>query len=619
MIEDPLAPFQHLQLAQVVPSKTNPRKRFPEANLQEMADNIKQHGIMQPILVRPMDAKNQPTFGGKVHHYEIVAGERRYRAGQLAGLEFIPALVRELHDLDALQLQVFENLHRDDLHPMEEAEGFQQLLHRSQDLIGLTVDELAIKVGKSRAYIYASLKLLALCPAARDAFYEDKLTQSTALLVARIPGEKLQQQALKEITKPDWQGAAPSYREAARIIHDRYTLQLTRAIFDIDAAALMPEAGSCTDCPKRSGNCTELCPDIDSADVCTDPDCFAAKREAHIVALKQQEQNVLVGAAATKIMPYNNRYYLNDGYVAIDHSSGFAGMDSDNPDILTFEQILGGDLPETITLVPKDGAPFKVIKREEAEKILSARGYQVKPHEPRKTNEDYAREQAERKEKAAELLAQRRKMADDVLAAITVSADSFHIMLLEDIAPILVIHLFRQSRIYDEDKVRLAHKYLCPEQDLDSLDESDLHPQFERALPTLGTAKIVALFAEMVMDSQVEEVKPWRLDELEEPDLIYAIADIGRKYTHYQTEPASTPRPAAHAGGDPAEARPAQTPGSATPAGEDPPPAFAEIKAKELAKRNRRQGKKVPANAGDDVQPSAAAAGKPTDQEAVVA
>lgn len=260
--------FGNIPLACVIPSKTNPRKHFNETDLAELAESIKNHGVAQPILVRPL-----PTTENMIDCVEIVAGERRFRASKLAGMETIPAIVRELTDVQALEIQIIENLQRKDVHEIEEAEGYDRLMKDH----GYTADQLADKVGKSRSYIYGRLKFCALAPAARQAFFDGHLSASTALLVARIPVESLQEQATKEIVND---GEPLTYRAAFEHIQLRYMLNLDRARFSIKDAKLVSTAGSCEACPKRTGNQPMIFEGV-SADVCTDPNCFASKSRAH--------------------------------------------------------------------------------------------------------------------------------------------------------------------------------------------------------------------------------------------------------------------------------------------------------------------------------------------------
>jgi ParB/RepB/Spo0J family partition protein len=185
-----LAGVQSIPLASLRVSDTGAqaerRKRFDKAAIAELAESIRTVGLLQPLVVRPRD-----------DGFQIIAGERRFLAAQAAGLDTVLAAVRELTDDQVLEVQLIENLQREGLHELVEAEGYEALMKRH----GYTVDDLVAKVGKSRAYVYARLKLLALCKEGRKAFYDGKISASIALLVARIPGDSLQQEALKEITQ----------------------------------------------------------------------------------------------------------------------------------------------------------------------------------------------------------------------------------------------------------------------------------------------------------------------------------------------------------------------------------------------------------------------------------
>lgn len=258
------------QVVQIRPSPDN-RKRFNETALQELAASVKADGVAQPILIRPVEpTAEQPEI------YEIVAGERRWRASRIAGLETIPAMVRSLDNLQAAKIRILENLQREDPHPLEEAEGYEQLMLRH----GYSADQLAEEIKKSRAYVYGRLKLCALTTDVREQFLDNKISASTALLIARIPVPALQVRALTEITSTSSYTNEPmSYRRAVEHVQGRYMLDLAAAIFPMGDAKLLATAGSCTACPKRTGNQPEIFTGI-SADVCTDPDCFSEKRAA---------------------------------------------------------------------------------------------------------------------------------------------------------------------------------------------------------------------------------------------------------------------------------------------------------------------------------------------------
>ena len=151
-----------LKISQVEPNRKQPRKSFDDDALAELAESIRQHGVLQPILVRPQ------IFGG----YQIVAGERRYRASRLAGLTEIPAIVRELSDSETMQIALIENLQRSDLSPLEEAAGYRSLI----DDFGMTQEDVAKTVGKSRPAVTNTLRLLSLPDEVKPMIEEKKLS-----------------------------------------------------------------------------------------------------------------------------------------------------------------------------------------------------------------------------------------------------------------------------------------------------------------------------------------------------------------------------------------------------------------------------------------------------------
>lgn len=352
-------PFMQCPINLIVPSPTNPRKTFNEEKLKELTASVKDHGVVQPILVRTI----------KEGKYELVAGERRWRASKAAGLTEIPATVRELTDAQVLEIQVIENLQRDDLHPLEEAEGYETLMKSGADGKRFTAEDIAARVKKSRAYVYAKLKLLALCPEVRKAYLAGKIGESIALLLARIPGEALQKQAFKEIQ--EW-GGGMSYRTAAEHVQRRYMLRLDEATFDRDDAELLKPAGACTTCPKRTGNQKELFGDVKSADVCTDPDCFQKKTEAHgvrIIAIAKKEGKPVLSPAEAKKAFGPERWSRLTGY-----TDPGAEVFADGK-YVTYQKLLGKDLPPQVLAVnPHTQQPVNLVKDEDLKAALKAKG-----------------------------------------------------------------------------------------------------------------------------------------------------------------------------------------------------------------------------------------------------
>lgn len=178
-----------LPVSKLMPGKFQPRSRFDETGIQELAESIAKNGIMQPIIVRP-----SAEYPGK---YEIVAGERRWRASKLAKLESVPVVVREIPDKQALELAIVENVQRKDLTPLEEAAGYQRLL----DEFNYTQEELASTVGKSRSHIANLLRLLSLPDKVKAMLEEGALTMGHArtLLTAPNPLELATQIVKKEL------------------------------------------------------------------------------------------------------------------------------------------------------------------------------------------------------------------------------------------------------------------------------------------------------------------------------------------------------------------------------------------------------------------------------------
>ncbi len=166
-----------LSLMDIEPNKEQARKQFDEAALSELADSIAQHGVLQPLLVRPL-------IGGG---YQLVAGERRWRASRIAGLTQVPVVIKELSDTEAAVISLIENLQREDLNPVEEALGFASLMKD----FDLTQEEAAQRVGKSRPAVANALRLLKLPEKVLDMVRENKLSAGHARALAAIDDEKI--------------------------------------------------------------------------------------------------------------------------------------------------------------------------------------------------------------------------------------------------------------------------------------------------------------------------------------------------------------------------------------------------------------------------------------------
>jgi len=191
--------LRELTITDIRPNPNQPRVHFDEESLVELSASIKAIGVLQPILVRPVD-----------NGYELIAGERRWRAAQRAGLSLIPAVVRVTDELASVEQALVENLHRQDLTPLEEAAAYQQLL----DDFSMTHEQVATKVGKSRSAITNSLRLLTLPPSIQQYLADGRLSAGHAKVLLGSPNRSLQEAVAKRIV--DEQMSVRAAEEALR-------------------------------------------------------------------------------------------------------------------------------------------------------------------------------------------------------------------------------------------------------------------------------------------------------------------------------------------------------------------------------------------------------------------
>lgn len=457
---------QYIPLAKLLPSPLNHRKHFDKAKMEELANSIRAQGVIQPILARPINGDDA---------FEVVAGERRFRAARMAELVDIPAVVRELTDAQALELQVIENGQRVDVHPLEEAEGYEALMKcRRADGTAYGADEIAAKVGKSRAYVYGRLKLLALGQAGRDAFHEGTLDASRALLLARIPVPELQDKALAEILQPQGFNDEPmSYREAADHVQENYMLQLRIAPFKTDDAELVPAAGACRDCPKRSGNQPELFPDVQSADVCTDPQCFGAKRAAHLEQLRQSA----IAKGKEVVAARAKGYVKLDDHCRSDHQ------------YRTYRELLGKDSPKPSLMPEASDATAKlveVVKKADIAELLEKK--KAAPRAP----VDYEEERRKRDAERALNLSYRRKLFAHIVAAIPTEPGTRELTLCVESA----LQLDADHELVDELLLPAAKAKRSP---------GGSQARLRQVLPQLDQAGLIRLLLALFVSQEVDE------------------------------------------------------------------------------------------------------------------
>jgi len=299
--------YRNLPVAQLLESTTNPRRRFDEHSLAELASSFQAQGVLQPLLVRTIEDDK----------YEVIAGARRLRAAKLAALEEVPVRVVELSDAACIETQLVENIQRENAHPLEEAYAFHGLLHT--DGLQYDIASLAAKTGKGPAFVATRLRLVELHPSIAEAFLADEIGVGHALEIAKLPQQE-QQRAFEAAFHTAWNGGKETrilrpVRDLTAWVEQNILLSLDSVAFDKNDETLVPEAGSCTNCPKRTGFNTLL---FDAAlqDSCTDKNCYNNKLTKNIerqIAEKPQ----LVQIATEWRTPANSGVLGRNQYVAL--------------------------------------------------------------------------------------------------------------------------------------------------------------------------------------------------------------------------------------------------------------------------------------------------------------
>ena len=255
-----MSEVKEIKIDNIVLSKTNPRKEFNKNSLQELADSIETSGLVNPVTVRK-----------KGSNFELVTGERRFRAMKLLKKKSILSFVRTLTDEQVLEIQYIENLQRQDVHPLDEATFISGMLDTGK----FTIETIADKIGKTKAYVAGRLQLTKLIPKAHKMYAAGEIELGHALLLA-----KLQPADQKDLLENDLSAQGSyGYTTVADLKESiqRKMLNLNEAPFKINDKLLLESAGSCTACPKRTGNALDLFCDFSGKNICTDPACYEEK------------------------------------------------------------------------------------------------------------------------------------------------------------------------------------------------------------------------------------------------------------------------------------------------------------------------------------------------------
>lgn len=300
--------IEMLNLIVLEASPTNPRKSFEPEALQELAASIQANGIISPIVVRALDPGR----------FEVVAGERRFRAAKIAGHKFVPCVVRKLSDQQVIESQLVENLQRMDLGPVEEAHGFRAALDLRDEkgIAVFKVEDLAVKVGKSADYIYRRLKLLDLPETALKAVEKKVISPSTAEIIGRIPDKRLREKATEEVLDTKTNDRPMTRDETQKLVETHYMRSLTGCDFDPEDVTLRKDGMKCSVCPHRSGNSEFASSGNDKksgvrADMCMDPVCFEKKAKVAFERWKATQES----AGRKVLTPEQNKKLVQGDHI----------------------------------------------------------------------------------------------------------------------------------------------------------------------------------------------------------------------------------------------------------------------------------------------------------------
>lgn len=261
--------FDEIEIDKILISKTNPRTHFDDLLIKELAQSVKTHGVLQPILVRPKKGK-----------HELVCGERRIRASKLAGLKKIPCHIKDMTDEQALEAQIIENLQRKDVHPLDEATAFKGWADQGKD-----IKEIASRVGKSEYYARQRMRLCSLSLDWQTAYYNDRISASVALSLSTYDDDT------QNIMWKDHARSGTGLITINSYTFNNYKGDLLKASFDINDPSLDKKMGPCSGCQFNSAHAT-LFPESAQNPKCTKVSCFSTKSEKHFqIALKSAKSD----------------------------------------------------------------------------------------------------------------------------------------------------------------------------------------------------------------------------------------------------------------------------------------------------------------------------------------
>jgi ParB family transcriptional regulator, chromosome partitioning protein len=256
--------FKNIHVGDIDFSPLNYRRFFSQKSLEDFAGELALHGIISPLTLRPIPSGR----------YELVAGERRLRAAIIAKLKEIPATIKTLTDEEVIEIQLAENLQREDPHPMHEAQGIGQMLKTRK-----SIDEISARLGKSKTFVYSRIKLLSLIEPVQEMFLADAINMQQAFEIAAVSAES--QQEFFEQYCSEWKEDKEFELDNLLYVLSKFKYDLNEAPFNIKDKKLLPEAGACTSCPSNTATLKTLFPEYAKQAVCTNKECYHKKCAVH--------------------------------------------------------------------------------------------------------------------------------------------------------------------------------------------------------------------------------------------------------------------------------------------------------------------------------------------------
>jgi ParB/RepB/Spo0J family partition protein len=369
-----------IPLADIITSRSN-RTHFDPAKLAELAESIRAKGVDTPVIVRPLPGSRveETAYLDPRPSFELVTGERRYRASMMAGVKTIPAIVRAMTDSEAIDTQLVENLQREDLQAMDEAEGYQRLMTTHEP--PLSPAQIGERISKSRTHVYNRLKLLGLCSEVRQALQAGQIQTAVAEQIARIPDTRVQAQALGNVVNA-MTGEALSVREARGLIQRQYMLRLTEAPFRLDEQVKgMETEPACNFCQRRTGADPDLFADLGTTDLCLDLHCFKAKVSAHqaqqLEAARASGATIIEGREAREIIAPTGDGRI-DGYLRLDDPRDAPGKGSKTLRHAIGDLMEAEGIKATLVVDPAsmEAVTIAVLDTATATRLLAAKGQQ---------------------------------------------------------------------------------------------------------------------------------------------------------------------------------------------------------------------------------------------------